>query len=261
MSKKQKRDFLFTVFIFLPIFFILVSVTLPDSETIECKEGLISLNIENKSLETLVQKLGESCNINIFLDQNARNVLINAQIKSYPVEYAFSKILEGTGLNFIIYNNKLSEKPWTVFIGPTKGPGEQASYVEMKNSSSQSSARNSNYNPATSYQPPQPSRNENPQEKKPQQVHSSPSYVTNVSIPTAGSPQTTSNNETKSTIPTAGSPYTSPKRTSPSPTPPRRPDPYEHRRDPQRKQPEQVPIPEPTPNNPNNPVPPNTGSG
>lgn len=264
VDKKQKNDFIFILFLFTALFLFLASLSIPQTETIDCNNGIISANIESKPLEYVTAKLSDACNMTIYLDEKAKGTTITINFKSYPVPYAISKLVEGTGLNFIIYQDQLSEKPWAIYIGPSRNPGEQGSLV------SQGTSKNANPNPSRPYNPssanPAPASvplNEVPAAKP--AFNTYPNYTVNpgsvapnivkplerklekpMNIPTAGSP---SSNQPpafpkKYDVPGTKKPIPNPKQPLPSPTPPN--------------------MPQQTPQNPpprtENP-PPNTGSG
>jgi len=267
MERKHKNEQVFIFLLFLSLFFFLCSVTIPQTETLDCIDGLVSMNIENKPLESITTKLSDACKMTILLDEKAKNTNITAVFKSYPVPYAISKILEGTGLNFIIYQNTLSEKSWTLFIGPSRGPGEATSYVPV-------APKNENYNSSRSYNPPNyaPPHNpstgydnrENPAPAKEfqnappdnRQIYAVPNYPPNTAAPTTMKTPERKLDKPPS-VPTAGS--GSP--TSPS-VPSKKYEPPDRRRippqPPRTTNPQQPPQTQPpTPKIP----PPNTGSG
>lgn len=261
MKSKQNTDLIFSIAIFIPLFLILVTISAPVEEEILCRDGIITLSVENKALESITQELSNKCKIQISLDQNVRNILINANFKGYPIEYAISKMLEGTQLNFIIYQNNLAEIPYTVYIGPAKGPGEQSSYVEMSSTSKKESSPNtlSNQN-ISNYKPPtyQPSLTQK-QIQQPQQPATPTSSP--ISVPTAGgyinTPAQNSNQPSIShDIHKSPSPLN--KTTPEKPSPTKRPAPIYERR----QQPYTYPKREPSNQNQEpQPPPPNTGSG
>jgi len=257
MKRNQKNDLIFSLIIFITLFFFFISNSTTNEQEIICKDGIITLSVENKALETIVQEISNKCNFQIFLDQNARNVLINANFKGYPVQYAISKMLEGTELNFIIYQNKYSNVPWTIYIGPSKSPGEQPTYIQMgasQKNSPQSYQATNYYNqpqhPPTSY-----TSKPNPIQQNP----STPNYQV-ISVPTAGgyvNPQLQQSNNTTLNYdvhnPNVETKTTSPKINIPNRRPPI-PDNVKHPRDNFPRKQEPSPQPSQTP-------PPNTGSG
>lgn len=258
MKAMQNTELFLSAIIFIPLFLILVSISAPLQDEILCSDGIITLSVENRALESITRELSNKCNIQIFLDQNARNILINANFKGYPTEYAISKILEGTQLNFIIYQNKLAKLPYTVYIGPTKGPGEQSSYIEIDSNSRKENYSNPSYNQNIStHQPPPYKSSQTPnQTKQPATFTSNP-----ISIPTAGGFINTpaqNLNQPPASYDIHKSPPQPNSGTPDKPLPTKRPTPDYERRQP----PPNYPKREPTNQNqqPQSP-PPNTGSG
>ncbi len=259
MNIKQNSDVFFSLILLIPTFFILISASIPEQDTIICKEGVITLKVNNKSLETITNELSNKCNLKFFLDQNSRNILINANFKGYPIEYAIKKILEGTQLNFVIYKNDIDNTPWSIYIGPSKNPGESPSYVEI-GTNKQDTAKIKSYpqNPSTHYQSPQ--NNPLPSSKPISQPQSKSTTPQQISIPTAGGylnePAQKSNTQLEYDL----VPTNQKDNSLPNKIPPRRPPPHEIRKN----MPDNYPrkeLPPPHKQEEQTPPPPNTGSG
>jgi len=105
---KQHKEAIYISFILLALLIILCSFSLPESNSVICKEGLLSVHIENMMLDDFVKKLADGCNINIFIDEKAKGFALNADFESYPIPYGISKVLEGSGFNFVILRDDLA---------------------------------------------------------------------------------------------------------------------------------------------------------
>ncbi len=260
----QQKELIFISFILLALLIILCSFSLPESNSIICKEGLLSVHIENMILEDFGKKLADGCNINIFIDDKAKGFALNADFESYPIPYGISKVLEGTGFNFVIFKDELAEKSWTIYIGPTKGVSGQPSLSSISGQSSSSYSSSYSSPPQYNYSPPIQEQNTYKSEAKRVESNPSSSYQSDIHSYYAPiyqqTPTSNPGNIMKKNIeiPTAGSDiksnpsinqrqiYSPPDRTRRqiSPHKPQMPTP--------------TPMPPPPPSN---PPPPNTGSG
>jgi hypothetical protein len=140
---------------------------------VQIHDGLVSAEIKSEPLTQVLDRLKSQSDLHLMIDEGIAGKTISASFQNLTVASAFKKMLEGTGINYVVLTGTSGE-PESVFIGASSKPGASPRRIDNRPVNNRSVV-----NPVNPPIPiPQPQPDARPPEAKP--------YNPNVNIPTGG---------------------------------------------------------------------------
>jgi len=154
-------------------FVFLLFITSAVYADVQIHDGLISAEIQSEPLTQVLDRLKSQSDLNLMIDEGIAGKTVTASFQNLPVASAFKKMLEGTGINYVVLTGTNGE-PESIFIGASSKPGAAPRRIDNRPVNNRSVV-----NPVNPPIPiPQPQPDARPPEAKP--------YNPNVNIPTGG---------------------------------------------------------------------------
>jgi len=89
---------------------------------VQVRDGLISAELQSEPLTQVLDRLKAQTDVNLLIDEGITGKMISASFQDLPVALAFKKMLEGTGINYVVLAGADGE-PKSIFIGASSRPG------------------------------------------------------------------------------------------------------------------------------------------
>lgn len=89
---------------------------------VEVQDGKISADISGQPLRQVLQTLKQNTSITFSVDDEITGQTISASFKDLPVAAGIKKLLEGTGINYVVMADANGD-PTSVFLGKSEKPG------------------------------------------------------------------------------------------------------------------------------------------
>jgi hypothetical protein len=113
----------------LPIGFLLAaSVAFANMEV---QNGKMSANLNSEPLTSVLQSLEKQTGMKVSIEPNAANQNVSASFSNLPVAAGIKKILEGTGINYVVVAD--GDKPTALFIGGSLNPDGSTGAANVPN--------------------------------------------------------------------------------------------------------------------------------
>jgi len=89
---------------------------------VQVHDGLISVDLQSQPLTQVLDRLKSQTDLHLFIDEGLAGKTISASFQNLPVAVALKKMLEGTGINYVVLAGPKGE-PESVFVGGSSRPG------------------------------------------------------------------------------------------------------------------------------------------
>ena len=90
--------------------------------SVDVRNGKVSASLSSEPLDSVLESLRQQTQVKFSIQEGIGGQQISANFENLPLAAAIKKMLEGTGINFVILGNKEGE-PESVFIGVSERPG------------------------------------------------------------------------------------------------------------------------------------------
>lgn len=85
------------------------------------QNGKISADLNSEALTTVLDELKQQSHIKVNVDPEVGNQTISASFQDVPLAAGIKKLLEGTGINYVLIGD--GEAPTSLFLGGSEKPG------------------------------------------------------------------------------------------------------------------------------------------
>jgi hypothetical protein len=157
------------------VFLLFLFITSAVYADVQIHDGLISAEIQSEPLTQVLDRFRAQSDIKLLIDEGIAGKTISASFQNLPVASAFKKMLEGTGINYVVLAGT-NGKPDSIFIGASSQPGTAPRSLDNRPVNGRGMVNP--VNPPIPVPQAQPQPDARPQENKP--------YNPNVNIPTGG---------------------------------------------------------------------------
>lgn len=89
---------------------------------VKVQDGRISADLQSQPLSRVLDHLRSHTSIRMVVDEGIGNKTVSARFQDLPIGLALKKLLEGTGINYVVLADADGE-PESVFIGSSSRPG------------------------------------------------------------------------------------------------------------------------------------------
>jgi hypothetical protein len=89
---------------------------------VQVREGRMSAEIKSQPLTQVLERLKAQTNMRLVMDDGIAGKNISASFQDLPIALGLKKLLEGTGINYVVLANT-DGKPESIFIGGSTKPG------------------------------------------------------------------------------------------------------------------------------------------
>jgi hypothetical protein len=159
---------------------------------VEVRDGKMSADITGQPLKQVLQTIKQNTGIRFSMDDSVSAQAISANFQDLTVAAGIKKMLEGTGINYVVMADGKGE-PTSIFLGKSEKPGAPPKKLDTR-----PVANIPNRGVVQPIQPVQPIQQPNPQmnqQRKQQQqerqaaIENKPAGMSNtvIEVPTAGS--------------------------------------------------------------------------
>jgi hypothetical protein len=89
---------------------------------VNVQDGKVSANLNGESLDSVIESIRQQTQIRFSVQEGMGQQSISANFENLPVAVAVKKMLEGTGINFVVLGDNEGQ-PESIFIGTSEKPG------------------------------------------------------------------------------------------------------------------------------------------
>ena len=176
----DENSYTFSMIFRVILFLLLATCAFAD---IRVQDGQVSADLQSQPLTTVLEQLKTQMNMKMMIDDGINGKTVSAQFENLPVGLALKKILEGTGINFVVLGGADGE-PHSVFIGGSSPPGGPPRRLDNRPVGNRGVVNPANPQPPPPQSIPQPDMRQ--QRDGQRQPGARPQQLQPLSVPTGG---------------------------------------------------------------------------